>query len=182
MDENQTTIADEASTDVQEVFTYNFFKNKAWKWIVALSFITINGFLTIVPFITTNNTDGTVRKIPTWLLPVVVLPMYILGAFAAFFIMAWAPKLEFQGSNGPTENSFVPYSSRRWIMQYTGLKRQPLKELWRRCTTNGEKVAALRLRNTFDHSMGAGPQVTLDPMQSQINGGTAYATGAAPST
>lgn len=31
MDENQTTIADEASTDVEGVFTYNFFMNEAWE-------------------------------------------------------------------------------------------------------------------------------------------------------
>jgi hypothetical protein len=79
----------------KEVVTYNFFKDKAWKWIVALSFIAINGFLTIVPCITTTNTDGTVRRVPTWLLPVVVLPMCLLGALTAVSIMAWKPRLEF---------------------------------------------------------------------------------------
>jgi hypothetical protein len=169
MDENQTAIADESSIDVKEVFTYNFFKNTAWKWVMALSFIAINAFLVIVPFISTKNTDGTPRKIPTWLLPLVVLPMYLLGAVAAVFIMAWAPQLNFKGSNGPTTSSFVPYNSRRWIMQYKGLKRQSLEEFRRRWNTNGEKVEALRLRT----------QVALGPLQSYPNGGIAYTTGAA---
>lgn len=180
MDENQTSIADEASTDVQEDFTYNFFENKLWKWTVALSFIAINCFLVLVPCISTNNTDGTPRKIPTWILPLLVLPTYLLGALAAVFIIGWAPRLEFKGSNGPTDSSFVPYNSRRWIVQYRKLKRQPLGEFRKRWVTNGEEIAAERLRNEFSQSRGAQSQVALGSLQPQPHDGTAYTTGLAP--
>jgi hypothetical protein len=182
MDANQTANADEASTDVEEEFTYKIFKNTAMRWTVALTFVAVNMFLVIVPFISTKNPDGTVSRISTRLLPAVVLPMYLLGALAAIYILVWTPDLRFRGSGGPSSSTFVPYSNRRWIIQYKPLERQSWSVFWGRCIMDGEKIEARRLRDASNNSMGQGPQIPLRSIQPQTNSRVAYATGAIQST
>jgi hypothetical protein len=182
MDANQTANADEAGTDVEERFTYKIFKNTVAKWMVALTFVAINTLLVIVPFISTTNPDGTVSRISSRLLPAVVLPMYLLGALAAIYILIWTPDLKFRGSGGPSNSAFVPYSNRRWIIQYKPLERQSWSVFWGRCTIDGEKIEAQRLRDAGNNSMSQGLQIPLGSIQPQTNGGVAYATGAIHST
>lgn len=177
MDDNQTSVADEPTADVQENFTYNFFKKRRWRSAVAVSFILINLFLVIVPFISTNNPDGTRRRIPTWILPLIVLPMYILGALAAVFIMAFSPKLEFKGSNGRTPETFVPYNNRKWIMQYAGLENQSFQVFRERWVAKGEKEKADELRRRFVQPAGVGQQYPPGPMQAQAYRGNGYPAG-----
>lgn len=185
MDDNQTNVADQPSADeptgdVQEIFTYNFFKNRVWRSIVAVSFILVNLFLVIIPFISTDNPDGSRRRIPTWILPLIVLPMYILGALAAVFIIAFTPKLEFKGSHGRTPDTFVPYNNRKWVMQYAGLKKQTFSEFRERWRSNGEKDKADELRRRFAQPAGVGQQYALGRMQAKAYGGNVYPAGPMP--
>ena len=96
------------------------------RWTCAGFLVIVNSFLVILPFIPTDNTDGTPRKIPTWKLPITVLPVYIAGAVAGFLIVFICRDMEFRNSlvvgRSLTLQNFVYPVHRRWNIQYPEVK------------------------------------------------------------
>lgn len=99
-----------------------------FRWACAGFLILVNSFLVVLPFIPTAYTDGFPRKIPTWNLPVTVLPFYVAGAVAGLFIVFISSSMEFLNSrvveNTQTVNisNFVFPVRRRWEIQCPEVK------------------------------------------------------------
>lgn len=96
------------------------------RWACAGFLILVNLFLVILPFVPTDNTDGIPRKIPTWALPVTVLPVYIAGAVAGFLIVFICRDMRFCNSlvveRSVTLRNFVFPVDRRWKIEYPEVK------------------------------------------------------------
>ncbi|MCJ1462464.1 hypothetical protein MMC07_001066 [Pseudocyphellaria aurata] len=95
-----------------------------FRWACAGFLILVNIFLVILPFIPTAYTNGSPRKIPSWSLPVTVLPFYVAGAVAGLFIVFISTKMEFFNSHVVEDthrvdiSNFVYPERRRWDIHY----------------------------------------------------------------
>lgn len=96
------------------------------RWMCAGFVILVNSFLVVLPFIPTAYTDGKPRRIPTWNLPVSVLPVYVAGAVAGFSIAFISINMSFLNSRVDEHSvrlsGFVYPKHRRWEILYPEVK------------------------------------------------------------
>lgn len=118
MDENQTKAMDLPGESYDVPWNYKLLKKRWVRNAAASFFITINGYLIVIPFVPSNNPDGTHRVIPSWKLPASTLAVYAAGAVAGLVIVVIAPRMSFKTSKGRSVADFVPYGARRWIIEY----------------------------------------------------------------
>ncbi|KAL4757473.1 APC family permease [Aspergillus foveolatus] len=104
---------------------YQVMKTSQLRYTATIFFIIVNLFLVVVPFIPSDNPDGTPRDTPSWVQPVIVTALYALGASVLLYIIAFVEDLGFRGSkynvHDPGDLSgFINYNERRWIVRYPG--------------------------------------------------------------
>ncbi|KAL4761141.1 APC family permease [Aspergillus foveolatus] len=169
MNQYETSSTDPADKAYGNPWEYQVMKTSHTRYTATVFFIIVNLFLVVVPFIPSDNPDGTRRDTPSWVQPVIVTALYALGASVSLYIIAFIKKLEFRGSgynvNDPGDLSgFIDYNKRRWIVTWpnpdwpfnwkcafsllkTLFKPRPWEEIKTRFFTNGEEEAAKNLRS-----------------------------------
>jgi hypothetical protein len=163
MRQYQTRKADPTDRTYDDDWDYGVIRSAWLRYGAAIVFFLVNGLVVAMPFDPTNNPDGSARHIPTWVLPVVVLPTYVAGALFAVWIICFVPGLAFHQSKGPTEEKFVSYYNRRWIIEYPKIKTLqhwwllvtplPWEKIRERFKKNGEAETAENLRTDFNQEM-----------------------------
>ncbi|KAL4981765.1 amino acid permease-domain-containing protein [Aspergillus falconensis] len=170
MDQYETSATDPADKAYGAHWEYQVMKTCQFRYTATIFFIIVNLFLVVVPFIPSDNPDGTPRDTPSWVQPVIVTSLYALGASVSLYILIFVKKLYFRGSeynvHDPGDMSgFINYNERRWIVKYPGYPDWPsdwksasrlLPTLFtplpwgtikKRFFTNGEEEAAKNLRS-----------------------------------
>ncbi|KAL3436106.1 amino acid permease-domain-containing protein [Aspergillus tetrazonus] len=169
MNQYETSSTDPADRTYGVHWKYQVMKTGQIRYTATIFFIIVNLFLVVVPFIPSDNPDGTPRDTPSWVQPVIVTALYAFGASVSLYIIAFVEDLKFRGSrynvHDPGDLSgFINYNERRWIVRYPGypdwpwgwksafrllptlftpLSWETIKE---RLFTNGEAEAAKELR------------------------------------
>ncbi|KAL4812941.1 amino acid permease-domain-containing protein [Aspergillus spinulosporus] len=154
MNQYETSSTDPADKAYGEHWEYQVMKTSHLRYAATIFFITVNLFLVIVPFIPSDNPDGTPRDTPSWVQPVIVTALYALGASVSLYIIAFED-LKFRGSryniHDPGDLSgFIDYNERRWIVTYRGypdlpsgwksaFKPLPWETIRKRLFTNGKR-------------------------------------------
>ncbi|KAL4904027.1 hypothetical protein BDW74DRAFT_168521 [Aspergillus multicolor] len=173
----ETKSADPARTGYAVPWNYQVMKTRRFRYTATIFFIIVNLFLVIVPFIPSDNPDGTPRDTPSWVQPVIVTALYALGAAAALYILIFVEGLTFHGSNYNLQkpgdmSGFVNYNNRRWIVRHPGypdwpstwrdafkliptlLTPLPWTTVKKRLVDNGEAAAAEELRGQAEQQLG----------------------------
>jgi hypothetical protein len=119
MNDNQTANADEVDAGSEETFEYKLLRNDIWRYILAVAMILVNGFVIFASFAKSDYPSGEKRRIDTYILPIVVLGMYCIGAIVGYFIMCFAWGFEFKGSLNDGGKYFLNYDKRRWWFEFT---------------------------------------------------------------
>ncbi|KAL4974576.1 amino acid permease-domain-containing protein [Aspergillus desertorum] len=179
MNQYETSSTDPADKAYGKDWQYQVMKTDRIRYMATIFFIIVNLFLVVVPFIPSNNPDGTRRDTPSWVQPLIVTALYALGALVSLYILVFVGQenLTFRGSrynvHDPGDMSgFVDYNERRWIVTYPGYPNWPSdwksasrllrtlftplpwKEVKKRFFTNGEAENAEVLRNQARQSLG----------------------------
>lgn len=133
MNANQTVDADAMADEVTDRDLYN---RRGWQYKVLtrrdfrysiVGFLLLsNLFLVVMPFIPTKHPDGQPRRIPTWILPAAVLPVYAAGALAGLTAVIICSEMTFWntlvelGEGNPRRRrlEWVAPESRRWKLLY----------------------------------------------------------------
>lgn len=82
----------------------------------------------VIPLISTDNPDGTPRRIPSWTLVVTVVLAYICGVMAGFSILLFAPKIIYFSSyfkEGSAHPVHVDRRDRYWSIEYPKVEYRP---------------------------------------------------------
>ncbi|KAL2822905.1 amino acid permease-domain-containing protein [Aspergillus granulosus] len=168
MNQYETKSADpRGGTGFTVPWRYQVLKRPRYRYTAVLFFTLVNVFLIVVPFVPSDNPDGTHRDTPSWVQPVVVTALYAVGAGVALYVIAFVEGLRFRGSNFHISNSsnlndYVPYNERRWIVNYSKgkstwidfLKPLPWEKIQLRLRTNGEANTAAELRTNNNIGLG----------------------------
>ncbi|KAL4801856.1 amino acid permease-domain-containing protein [Aspergillus unguis] len=160
MNQYQTASADPARAGYAVPWSYQVMKSRRVRYTTTSFFIIVNVFLIIVPFIPSDNPDGSKRDTPSWVQPVIVTGIYIFGILCALYILSFVRGLTFRGSafyrgTSSTVNDFYNYNERRWIVRYPEWEMDwrsvfeplPWTKIRARLRQNGEADAAEALRN-----------------------------------
>ncbi|OWP00042.1 hypothetical protein B2J93_8613 [Marssonina coronariae] len=94
---------------------YKMLRHDLVRGACAVFFIAVHGFLVVLPMVPSRLANGAVRRIPSWELPAVVLPVFAAGAFAGFLITIFATHMEFRTGANQLQ---IPYAARRWLIQF----------------------------------------------------------------
>lgn len=127
MNANSTATADNALLyGSKPTWSWQILKLGPARWLCAGFLVLVNSFLAFLPFIPSKNTDGSLRKIPTWKIPVTVLLVYAAGAVAGFFIVFISTTMDFLNTRvvegSVTHSDFVYPVNRRWKIEYPKVK------------------------------------------------------------
>ncbi|XHF98274.1 hypothetical protein AWENTII_001834 [Aspergillus wentii] len=159
MNEYETKEANPSDHYFPGPWSYQVLKNKRTRYGAVAFFTIVNIFLIALPFKTTNNPDGSTRRIPSWAVPVTVLSVFAFAALVALYIICFVRKLDFQQSRGRKITEFIPYNNRKWIIGYPELRKKrnwiqvftslPWEEIRKRLFDNAEARTAAVLREEF---------------------------------
>jgi len=166
MDQYETGVADARNRAYEVPWSYNVMKNRWIRYLAVGFFFAANGVIVGIPFDPSKKPDRSQRHIPTWVLPVIALSVYLAGALFAVYILCFVQRLWFRQSGGPTEGEhglFVNYHNRRWIIEYPDLFTSsgwqqavtplPRPDIRKRFVDNGEARTAKELRDNFNQTL-----------------------------
>ncbi|KAL4883539.1 amino acid permease-domain-containing protein [Aspergillus karnatakaensis] len=158
MDEYETKSADRLNTGYDTPYRFQVMKHSSIRNLVIVFFTIINTFLIITPFIPSDTPEGEKRDTPSWVQPLIVTGVYIVGALVALYILVYGD-IRFKGSRDWTDNTddehkFVDYNYRRWVIKHRDWrtavrsvhKPRSKQEVLGRLKDNGEARTARELR------------------------------------